>query len=255
MDDRRVVDRLIDRLVRDARIPRRSAREELRRELATHFEEAGSSPEALERAMARFGSEALLVEQFRQVYRWDYTAMYLVKIAASVLISVVAALAVQVLVNLRVALTAEALRLAPGFSKAAVISVAVVVGLATAWEIGRRPFDRRRALLALGVYAAICLVAQVLFAIGLEAFGPATFLVAIGYACSRLDRTPARLLLMFCVFAALMYAGHLAGGVAFSPARALLASGALLAVWTSTVAILSRLDHAFLDAFNTAERR
>jgi hypothetical protein len=95
---------------------------------------------------------------------------------------------------------------------------------------------------------------QLLFAAGLQAFGPATLLVGVGYLCSRLDRRPARLLLTFCVFAALLYAAHLGADAGFGATRALTASAAILAIWTSTVAILSRLDHAFLNVFGITER-
>jgi hypothetical protein len=244
---------LIDRIVREARIPGRKAREDVRRELASHFEAAASAPGGLPAALHRFGSEEMLTRHFHDVYRWDYAALYLAKIAASLVVSVAAALAVQILVNLRLELQAEALRLAPEFTRAARLSVAVVLGLVTAWEIGRQPFDGRRASIAVAAYAALCIAVQWLFSGGLQAFGPATFLVGVGYVCSRLDRRPARLLLTFCAFAVIIYFVHLGLSVALGAGRAVAASAALVAVWASTVAILSRLDHAFLNVFTTPE--
>ena len=47
MDERRAPSELIERLVRDSNLPSRRAREELRRELESHFAEAGDSPEAI----------------------------------------------------------------------------------------------------------------------------------------------------------------------------------------------------------------
>lgn len=250
--ERHAVDALLERLVREARVPGRAARESLRRELAAHFEDAGGSADALRQAVARFGGEDAIATHFRRVYRRDYALLYLIKIAAAVLLSAAAALALQVLVNLRVAIGAEALRLAPGFSKAAIVSLAVVLALATAWEMGRPPFDRRRASIAIGTYVAIGLIVQALVPTGWQAFAPATALVIVGYACSRLGRAPARLLLTFCGFAALMFAGHASANVEFSARHTLLASAALLAIWTSTVTILSRCDDAFLNVFDRA---
>lgn len=251
MDDWREAEALIERVVRDAHIPGRAAREELRRELATHFEEAAVSPERLKDAVLRFGDPDVLRKHFDHVYRWDYFVLYLAKLAASVIVSVAVALLVQVLVNLRVEIQAEAVRLSPGFPKAAMVSVAVVLGLVTAWEIGRSPFDRRRAGIAVAAYAAICGTVQWLFASGLQMFGPATVLVFVGYASSRLEQRPAKLLRTFALFAVATYIVHLRTSVPLGAGRAVMASVALLAVWTSTVAVLSRLDHAFFNVFTT----
>jgi hypothetical protein len=250
MDEREAVSALIDRIVRDARIPGRGAREELRRELQSHFDDAGNSPGALR----RFGNQAQVAEGFRRAYRWDYFALYLAKVAVSIIASVMAALLIQVLVNLRVEVQAEALRLAPGFSKAAVLSVAVVLALVTAWEAVRKPFDIWRASIAIATYGALCLVVQSLFDRGFQAFGPAAVLVAIGYACSRLEWRSPRLALTFGVFAAAIYLIHLSVSVALGPARALATSAILVAVWACTMAILSLVDHAFLSVFSSSEK-
>lgn len=254
MDERQTVAALIDQIVRDAHIPTRAAREDLRRELATHFEDALVSPERFEDVLRRFGTPQVLTDHFRDIYQWDYLALYFAKLAASVIASVAVALAVQVLVNLRLEIQAEALRLAPGFSKGASLSVAVVVGLVTLWEIGRRPFDGRRAGIAIGAYATISIAVQWLFASGLEMFGPATVLVLVGWASSRLEQRPAKLLRTFGLFAAATYLVHM-GSVPLGPGRAVIASAALVAVWASTVAILSRLDHAFFNVFTPAGGR
>ena len=122
------------------------------------------------------------------VYRRDYFVMYLAKIAASIIVSIAAALLIQVLVNFRVEVQAEAWRLAPGFSHAAVLSVGVVLALVTAWEVGRRPFNRSRAAAAMGAYTVVCGLWQLLFANGAGVFVTATVLVALGYECSSLER-------------------------------------------------------------------
>ena len=67
------VESLIEKIVAGAHIPSRTQRDELRRELLAHFEDAGTTPETLRDALRRFGSEALITESLRRVYRWDYT--------------------------------------------------------------------------------------------------------------------------------------------------------------------------------------
>jgi hypothetical protein len=196
-------------------------------------------------AFDRFGDPDELTEAFQRVYRWHYLVWYFTKIAASVVASVAVALVIQVVVNLRVQVESEVLQLAPGFEKAAIRSVAVVLGLVTAWEIGSRPFALRRATTAVGVYVAICVSVQALFAAGLEAFGPATLLVCVGCLCSRLERRPAKLLLTFSMFVTAIFAIHRTLHISISPASAALASGVLIAVWISTITILSRCDQAF----------
>ena len=253
MDDEQVVAELIERIIQDARLPGRAARDELRLELASHFDAAGSTPDELRNAVHRFGSQDALTTAFRRVYRWDYIALYLVKIAASIIASVAVALVIQVLVNLRLELRAEAWRLAPEFSKAAVISVGVVLGLVAAWETSRQPFDSRRAVVAVSAYVAVWAAVAFLGRGGAGTFGPATLLVALGYVSSRLGLRPGSLFLTFSVFATAIYGIHQAVSISVGPARALATSAVLLAVWASTVAILSRFDHIFGHLFGLSE--
>jgi hypothetical protein len=244
---------LIDRVVAGAHIPSRARREDLRRELSTHFEEhfeqTGTSPEAVHTALRRFGAEELVVESWRRVYRRDYAFVYLLKIAASITASIAAALLIEFLVNLRVEAQADVWRLAPGFSHAAGLAVGVVLGLVTAWEVARQPFNRARAMVAIGAYGAACALAQLLLVNSGWAFVTPTMLVALGYLCSRLESRPAKLLLTFGAFAAALYGTHLILSVAFGPARALAASAVLVAVWSTTDMILARVDHAFVRLF------
>ena len=65
-EDERVA-AFIDRVVAGARIPSRAARDDLRRELWTHFEEAGTSADAVREAMRRFGAEAMITESLRRL--------------------------------------------------------------------------------------------------------------------------------------------------------------------------------------------
>jgi hypothetical protein len=254
MDERQLVTDLIERIVRGARLPGRAARDRLREELQSHFAAVGSSPDALRDATQRFGHPEMLTSAFRYVYRWDYAALYSLKIAASVLVSVAVALVIQVLVNLRLEVQAEVWRLAPGFSKAAIISVGVVLGLAAAWEGVRRPFDSRRATAALLSYAAVWASVAVSGGSATGVFGPATLLVSLGYLCSRLGLRPGRLVLTFAAFAGAIYGIHQTVNIAVPPTQALLTSGVLLAVWASTVVILSQFDHAFGHLFSVSEK-
>jgi hypothetical protein len=257
MHERETAAAFIDRVVAGAHIPSRAKRDDLRRELWTHFEErfeqTGTSPEAVHTAIRRFGAEAMVVESWRRVYRWDYALMYLAKIAASITASIAAALLIEILVNLRVEGQAEAWRLAPGFSHGAGLAVGVVLGLVTAWEVGRQPFNRSRAMVATSAYGAVCVLGQFLFVNSATAFVTPTMLVALGYLCSRLESRPAKLLLTFGAFAAALYATHLVLSVTFGPARALAASAVLVAVWSSTGMILERVDHAFLSWLEPAK--
>lgn len=68
MDERKAVATLIERLVNDANVPNERARDDLRRELESHFEESGTSPEAIRAALSRFGTSEAISEGFRQAY-------------------------------------------------------------------------------------------------------------------------------------------------------------------------------------------
>lgn len=251
MPDRDAVDALIDRLVAGAQIPNRAQRDDLRRELATHFEAAGASAQALDDALTRFGPEPLVIDSLRRVYRFDYFVLYLAKVGASIAVSVAAAVLIELLVNLRVEFQAG-LRLAPNFSRGAGLAVAVVVGLVMLYEGNRPPFTRSRAAVAIGAYGVVYLSVRLAFAAGMAPFVTATMLVVLGHLCSRLSTQPRRLLLVFAAFAAALYLNHLGLRVAFGPARALMASAVLVSVWASTLGILTRVDRTFVEWFEPA---
>jgi hypothetical protein len=254
MDEHDAVGRLIERIIAGAHVPGRAERDDLRRELWTHFEEAGTSPEALRESLRRFGAESLVTDSLRRVYGFEYALLYLAKVAASVVASAAAALLIEVFVNLRVEVQSEVLRLAPGFSRATGGAIAVVLALVTAWEVVKPPFSRPRAAAAVAAFAAVCVSAQLLFAIGVGAFVIPTVLVVLGSACSKLDKALARLLLLFGGFATVLYTSHLVLGVTFGVGQALLAGGVLVAVWCSARAIVVRVDDAFVGFFATSSR-
>jgi hypothetical protein len=249
MHEHETVAAFIERIVAGAHVPSRTERKDIRRELWTHFEEADTSPEALRETMRRFGAEAMITESLRRVYRWDYAFLYLAKIAASIIASLAAAMLIEIFVNLRVEVQAEVWRLAPGFSHTAMLVVGVVLALVTAWEVGRQPFSRSRAAVAISAYAAVCALVQLVWANSVGAFITATVFVVLGYVCSKLEPRPARLVLTFSAFAAAVFGTHLLRSVAFGPGRDLVTSAVLVAVWGSTLLILARLDRAFVTFF------
>ncbi len=239
------VDALIERIVRAARISDSRGRDDLRRELWTHFEEAGPSPDLRNDAVRRFGSESVIAESFRQVYRGDYALRYAGKLAASLVASAAAALLIEAAVNLRIGLAAAVWRWSPGFSHGAALAVAVVLALVAIGEAARPPADARRATAVLGAYAAVAAAVSLLLADAMGAFAIAT-LLALGSCASRLVTTrAAKLLVTVAVFATAQYALHWMLHVHFGPARALAAGGVLAAVWASTVAIVSGVDRLF----------
>jgi hypothetical protein len=240
---------VIERIVIRARVPGRARRDDLRRELWTHFEEVGGSIDATREAIRRFGTDAEIGESLRDVSRWEYALWHSARVAASIVASLVAALLIQVAANLRLELQADVWRLAPGFSRAAGMSVAVVLGLITMWEAARPPVNRSRAVIAIAACGVLGIIVQVLFPAVVGALVTAAILVGIGFLCSRLARWPSRVVALVAAFASTLYVNHLLLSVAFGPSRALMAGSILWAVWSSTVAILSRLDRAFGSVF------
>ncbi len=243
---------LIERIVAGACIPSRAERDDLRRELWTHFDEVGTSPDSIGYAIRRFGDESVVTESLRRVYRWDYAALYAAKLVASVIASLAAALLIVALVNVRVELETEVWRLAPGFSRVAGVSLAVALGLIAASEVVRRPFRLSRAALAIGAYGAVCALMDLLVAHSAGAFVTAALFVVLGYLCSRLPSLPIRWLLTFVAFAAAEYVVHFAVSVTLAPSRAAMAGAILVAVWASTVVILRYADRAFVHVFDAA---
>ena len=64
---------LVDRVVAESGIESPARRADLRRELLTHFEEAGTSPETIEEALRRFGSPSVVTESLRDVHHANST--------------------------------------------------------------------------------------------------------------------------------------------------------------------------------------
>jgi hypothetical protein len=143
MREPREVDALVDRLVREAGLPTAKGRDDLRRELLSHFADAGESPEALAAAVSRFGNTTVVSEGFRRAYRRGRAVVYVAKIIASIVASTLVALMVQIVFNLRDIVAAEAIRLAPRHVLGAGYSIAVVLAAVAAWELGIEPLCAR----------------------------------------------------------------------------------------------------------------
>jgi hypothetical protein len=204
-DARHAAVALIDRVVRDARLPNRRAREELRRELESHFAEAADSPETLRRALERFGDASLVSSAYRQASGGRHALFYALKVIAAICASTFVAFSLQVMINLRFALAAETKRLAPGHIIAALCSIVVVLGAVAAWELGIQPL------------------------------------------CARLEHRPLRLLTTLSTLFGVIILTHATTKTFVAPRDAFVGSALLVAVWTLTIAIQSRLDLVFLD--------
>ncbi len=203
---------VIDRIVAGAGMPGRAARDDLRRELETHFEEACAAPESMAAALHRFGGEAEVASALRRIYRGDAALLSAARIAASLVSSAAAAVLIEAAANLRLAPSGAIWRLAPGFWYAVPVAVAVALTLVAVREAtrGTRPLS------------------------------------------STLAHRPAAPLFAFAAFAAGEYALHFARGVEFGPARALAAGTVLVAVWASTRLIAQRVDRVFVRVLDTA---
>lgn len=212
-DERRAVAALIDRLVRESKLPSDAAREELRRELESHFAEAGDSPEALRAALARFGSADAVSEGFRRAYGRGRLALYAAKVVASAALSAAVAVAVHAVVSLRIEQRPDALRLvAGGHPRGAQFTVVVALVAVAAWELGIEPL------------------------------------------CARLERRPVGLAAALAATFVAIYSTHLALHDMMDAGRAFVASAAVLAVWACAIAIVARIDLAFLDRLGTRDR-
>jgi hypothetical protein len=198
---------LVDRLVRESRIPSARGRDELRRELLSHFDEVGSSPAAIGAAVDRFGSAELIADGFRRAYRRGRFVLYAAKIVASIVASALAAIVVDLVVSLRFA--TGSIWLTPEHARTAAYSMAIVLVAVGAWELGVEPL------------------------------------------CGRLERRPIRLLVTFATVFAGAYLVHSTINAFIDPGHAFVASGLTIVIWTTTIAILSRFDLAYLRLFGT----
>jgi len=133
MDEQRL-NELIDRVVRDAKLATARERDELRRELESHFAEAGESPDALRAAIERFGSPALVGDALERAHRYNRVLAHVVRVLAASFAATLCALVIQIVMNLRFE-SRTTLGLAPSFVPSAAFSTMLVVALVAAWEL------------------------------------------------------------------------------------------------------------------------
>src|SRR5262245_4337163 len=179
------LDALIEPIIEAARIPSRRRRDELRRELRSHFDDVVQAPEAVHDAVAHFGNTARIGNSFRQVYRRDYLLLYAVKVVACVAAATTAAIVIEAIAGLHLERDAHAWHLSPGFAHGAPFGVVLALALVTAAEATRAPFRCARAFWSLGGYTLVSACAfSVSPNIG-SAFVTAGILATIGVAMAR----------------------------------------------------------------------
>lgn len=135
MDERAPVERLIAEIVRDARLGSERERDELRRELESHFADASSSSGAGPSAIERFGNPAAVSSDLRAVHRATGGIVRALRIASAVAISAIVALSLQLGANLQVPSHGSAVRIGGGFLYSAIFSGLIIVVLVLAWEL------------------------------------------------------------------------------------------------------------------------
>ena len=246
------IDAVIEPIVEAAQIPSHRRRDELRRELRSHFEECGVTSEALHDAVARFGNTARIADSFRTVYRRDYMLLYTVKVGACIAAATMAAILIEAIASLRLESGADAWHLSPGFAHAARYGVVLTLALVAAAEATRAPFTWSRALLSLAGYAIVSACALSVNVNSVGAFVTASILAAIGVGFARTTTAwTSRALFTLAAFAVVEYLLHQWLGITFGPIRALETSAILLVLWASTIMIVAFSDRAFVSVFRT----
>lgn len=95
MTERDAVTAFVERVVAEARIPGSRARDDLRRELLAHFDDAIRRHGSVETAIAGFGPGADVASRLRGVYRTQRLAVHAARVAVGLCASLVAALGIE----------------------------------------------------------------------------------------------------------------------------------------------------------------
>ncbi|AHG93469.1 hypothetical protein J421_5934 (plasmid) [Gemmatirosa kalamazoonensis] len=205
---REEIDALVERLVRDAGLASAQARDDLRRELVAHFDDAiaaaDGAPDAVRAALARFGDADTVAAELRRAHGAGRRALYAAKVAASLLASTLVAIALQLVAHLQRGGDVDGVSLSPWYRPAAHLSMALVVVAVAAWELDVEPL------------------------------------------CVRLEREPARLLTAWGALFVVAYLTHLLRDARLDAAAALVRTAATVAAWVAAIAIAARLDRAYL---------
>ena len=133
MDQRDIAD-FIDRIVRESKIPYASARE-LRRELESHFADAGGTPDALRAAVDRFGNPTDVSGALERTHRRSRLLTRLLRIVTAVAAAWIVAVAIQLIANLHVDTRGNIIGLGHGFDRSIAFATMIVVALVAAWEL------------------------------------------------------------------------------------------------------------------------
>jgi len=141
--DQRDLAEFIDRIVRESKIPYAHAREELRRELESHFADAGGTPDALRAAVERFGRPADVSGALERTHRRSRFLTNLLRIVTAVATAWMVAVAIQLLANLRVDAHRNIIGLGHGFGRSVAFATMIVVALVAAWELDIESFCGR----------------------------------------------------------------------------------------------------------------
>jgi hypothetical protein len=162
--DREDLPAFIDRVVRESRIANPREREELRRELESHFADVADAPDTLRDAMALFGSAAAVAGALERAHRGPRFVRHLLRLGLALGASAGVALVLQILTNLRRDGRSDVIALGPAFTRSASFSAFLVILLVAAWEIDVEPLcvrlERRplRLLATLGGLALIMIL-------------------------------------------------------------------------------------------------
>jgi hypothetical protein len=159
--DREDLAAFVDRVVRESRIPDPDEREELRRELESHFADVADAPDTLRDAMARFGSPAAVAGALERAHRRSRFVRHLLRLGIPLLASIGVALVLQLVTNLRRDGRSDVIALGPAFTRSAFFSAFLVILLVAAWEIDIEPLCvrlERRPLRLLATLAGLALL-------------------------------------------------------------------------------------------------
>ena len=186
---------LIEDIIARARVPGRRERDDLRRELRAHFEDAARVHGSLDGAIAAFGSADDVARRLLAVYAAQRRRLRALRLAAGSTVSLLAALAIELLVSRPAAfrdmatlaaivvatlvIAHELARRRPRPSTAGEQAATWLAGFLAlaAWEYGVHnyigvPFSALRAATAGGVLAAIAASTAIIMACADRAFTP-----------------------------------------------------------------------------------
>jgi hypothetical protein len=134
MDERELAE-FIDGIVRASKVSNARAREELRREIESHFAEAVATPDGLRAAVERFGRPADVSSALERTHRRSRFLTDLLRIATAAAAASIVALAIQLIANLHVDAQGNLIGLGRGFGRSVAFATMIVVALVAAWEL------------------------------------------------------------------------------------------------------------------------